>query len=98
MNQQLSDNTENQISMESTVNAAPACRLRSINTFSLDRIYNTAEAAMQDDIFNLLMLILLLENGGSAENINQLVIMFLLMQGKDGNNSTPCSRSDGYTF
>ncbi len=59
---------------------------------------------MQDDIFGLLMLILLLENGGGAENINQLVILFLLMQSRCGNSPSGCSsngtcgRDDGYTF
>ncbi|MDE6401203.1 MAG: hypothetical protein K2L54_01165 [Clostridiales bacterium] len=42
---------------------------------------------MQDDIFNLLMMILMLENGGGTESINQLVIMFLLMNSRNGNNS-----------
>lgn len=63
---------------------------------------------MQDDIFNLLMLILMLENGGGTESINQLVLMFLLMNSRNGNlngsdnrrnfNCDPCRRDDGYTF
>ncbi len=69
---------------------------------------------MQDDIFNLLMMILMLENGGGTESINQLVIMFLLMNSR--NNSAVglngalsshcrhdrcngnCDRDDGFTF
>lgn len=47
----------------------------------------TEACVMQDDIFNLLMMILMLENGGGTESINQLVIMFLLMNSRDGNNS-----------
>lgn len=69
---------------------------------------------MQDDIFNLLMMILMLENGGGTESINQLVIMFLLMNSRSGNNSGIginnalrrchsdcdgiCNRDEGYTF
>lgn len=69
---------------------------------------------MQDDIFNLLMMILMLENGGGTESINQLVIMFLLMNSRSGNNSgiginnafrrchsdcdSNCNRDEGYTF
>ena len=69
---------------------------------------------MQDDIFNLLMMILMLENGGGTESINQLVIMFLLMNSRSGNNSGiginnafrrghsdcvgNCNREVGYTF
>lgn len=62
---------------------------------------------MQNDIFSLLMMILMLENGGGAESINQLVIMFLLMNARsseqprseDSNrNRNVCARDDGYTF
>lgn len=59
---------------------------------------------MQDDIFNLLMMILMLENGGGTDNINQLVIMFLLMNSRSDsspatdNNRCNCGRDDGYTF
>ena len=63
---------------------------------------------MQDEIFNLLMMILMLENGGSTGNINQLVLMFLLMNSRNGNNGSDnnngcncnnrCFRDDGYTF
>lgn len=68
---------------------------------------------MQNDIFSLLMMILMLENGGGTESINQLVIMFLLMnsQNSDGNGNTAfsssrhrdrcngnCCREDGFTF
>mgnify|MGYP001045719510 CR=1 FL=1 len=65
---------------------------------------------MSEDIFGLLMLILLLENGGGTENINQLVIMFLLMNSRNDttgrNRSTSgcrcvnsdCGRADGFTF
>ncbi len=59
---------------------------------------------MQDDIFKILMLILLLENSGCSENINQLVIMFLLMQNRSGSTNSCGDRchsrsdDDGYTF
>ncbi len=63
---------------------------------------------MQDEIFNLLMMILMLENGGGTGNINQLVLMFLLMNSRNGNfngrntehrcDCDPCRRDDGYTF
>lgn len=62
---------------------------------------------MQNDIFGLLMLILLLENGGGTENINQLVILFLLMNSRDRDNNCGCrrrscddncGRDDGFTF
>ena len=61
---------------------------------------------MQDDIFRLLMMILMLENGGGTENINQLILMFLLMQSQSGlsgagSSSCPsrrCGQNDGYTF
>lgn len=62
---------------------------------------------MQDDIFGLLMMILMLENGGGTENINQLVLMFLLMNSRSGNTGGSqsrsgschdCGRLDGYTF
>ena len=63
-----------------------------------------ARVVMQDDIFSLLMLILMLENGGGTGNINQLVLMFLLMHSKTAQNSSSprcsdhCCRDDGYTF
>lgn len=53
---------------------------------------------MTDDIFTLLMTILLLENGGGTENINGLIIMFLLMHSRSISSSCPCSDGDGYTF
>ncbi|MBD5131846.1 MAG: hypothetical protein HDT28_04550 [Clostridiales bacterium] len=61
---------------------------------------------MQDEIFNLLMMILMLENGGSTGNINQLVLMFLLMNSRSQNTSSQqnsrhvcsCDRDDGFTF
>lgn len=64
---------------------------------------------MREDIFGLLMLILLLENGGGTENVNQLIIMFLLLHSRGdasgfgrfggGNNSCDkCGRDDGFTF
>lgn len=63
---------------------------------------------MRDDIFRLLMLILLMENGGGTENVNQLVIMFLLMnaRGEFGDRrsncrcgcNSDCGRADGFTF
>lgn len=57
---------------------------------------------MQNDIFGLLILILMLENGGGTENINQMILMFLLLQNRcndNGNSNTPsCDRDDGYTF
>lgn len=59
---------------------------------------------MQDDIFGLLMLILMLENGGSTENINQMVLMFLLLQNRCNDDRScrrhgdACGREDGFTF
>ncbi|MDE7463559.1 MAG: hypothetical protein K2M48_00890 [Clostridiales bacterium] len=64
---------------------------------------------MSDDIFNLLMLILMLENGGGTQSINQLVITFLLMQNRSGassslnnlisNRNSGCNcDNDGFTF
>ena len=63
---------------------------------------------MQDEIFNLLMMILMLENGGGTGNINQLVLLFLLMNSRTVNlngrnpehrcDCDPCRRDDGYTF
>lgn len=56
---------------------------------------------MQENIFNLLMLILMLENGGGTANINQLVLMFLMMNGGSGSVSPCCgNRCDNgdYTF
>ena len=64
---------------------------------------------MREDIFRLLMLILLLENSGRTENINQVVIYFLLMNSNNGTSSTNrntsgcrcgsgCGRVDGFTF
>lgn len=52
---------------------------------------------MTEDIFNLLMLILLLENGTGQQDINTLVIMFLLMQNKT-ETSQDCSCGCSYTF
>ncbi len=55
---------------------------------------------MSDDIFNLLMMILMLENGGGQTAINQMVLMFLIMQNRNGchDNRSPCGGNDGYTF
>ncbi len=55
---------------------------------------------MQEDIFSLLMLILLMQCGGGSENLNQLIIMFMLMQNRSGSfgSSSPCDRDNGYTF
>lgn len=56
---------------------------------------------MQNDIFGLLILILMLENGGGTENINQMILMFLLLQNRcndNGNSNASCDRDDGYTF
>ncbi len=59
---------------------------------------------MQDDIFGLLMLILMLENGGGTENINQMVLMFLLLQNRCNDDRScsrrrsDCDREDGFTF
>lgn len=59
---------------------------------------------MQNDIFSLLMMILMLENGGGTESINQLVLMFLLMNARNGGSDPhcDCGRCDGgcgdYTF
>lgn len=52
------------------------------------------------------MMILMLENGGGTESINQLVIMFLLMNSRNNDTQTlfgsrrcnNCGRDDGYTF
>ena len=64
-----------------------------------------AHDIMQDDIFGLLMLILMLENGGGTENINQMVLMFLLLQNRSDNDRSyrrrgdcTCGREDGFTF
>ena len=43
---------------------------------------------MNNDIFSLLMLILMLENGSSTECVNLMIIMFLLMQ--NSNNGCGC--------
>lgn len=64
---------------------------------------------MQDEIFNLLMLILMLENGGGTGNINQLILMFLMLNSRENSGSrglslsSPCGngnccRDDGFTF
>ncbi len=59
---------------------------------------------MQEDIFSILMLILLLCGSGNSENINQLLIMFLMMQSRNGSlfggdcDASVCDRDDGYTF
>ncbi len=60
---------------------------------------------MQNDIFSLLMMILMMENGCCDENINQMVIMFLMLQRRnsDGSGSALCAahncgRADGYNF
>lgn len=56
------------------------------------------------------MMILMLENGGGTESINQLVIMFLLMNSRNGGSLSSsdgmsghrchgdCGRDDGFTF
>lgn len=59
---------------------------------------------MQDDIFSILMLILLLSESNGTENINQILILFLMMQSRNGNlfgdnnSRSRCGRDDGYTF
>lgn len=65
---------------------------------------------MREDIFRLLMLVLLLENGGRTEYINQIVIMFLLMNSNSAVSQSSravstchcggsdCGRADGFTF
>ena len=59
---------------------------------------------MQEDIFSILMLILLLSESNGSENINQILIMFLMMQSRNGNlfgggnTGSVCGRDDGYTF
>lgn len=65
---------------------------------------------MQDDIFGLLLMILMLENGGGTESINQLILMFLMVNSKNGSLGGSgdgrsrrhcdgfCGREDGFTF
>ena len=63
---------------------------------------------MQNDIFSLLMMILMMENGGGTESINQLIIMFLMMnaraeQAEAASRTNPChavncGREEGFTF
>lgn len=59
---------------------------------------------MQEDIFSILMLILLLCGSNGTENVNQLLIMFLMMQSRNGNlfgensSHSVCGREDGFTF
>ena len=52
---------------------------------------------MQNDIFNLLLMILMLENGGGEECINQMILMFLMMQSRSGGlpqGRTSCDREE----
>ena len=54
------------------------------------------------------MMILMLENGGGTESINQLVIMFLMMNSRNNESNElssrnsrrchDCGREDGFTF
>ena len=56
---------------------------------------------MQNDIFNLLLMILMLENGGGEECINQMILMFLMMKSRSGGltqGRTSCDREEGFTF
>lgn len=59
---------------------------------------------MGNDIFGLLLMILMLENGGGTECINQLILMFLMMNSRGGNSDdqtrcrNDCRREDGFTF
>ncbi|MCH5157983.1 MAG: hypothetical protein J1F33_02180 [Clostridiales bacterium] len=59
---------------------------------------------MREDIFSILMLILLLSESNGTEDINQILIMFLMMQSRNGNlfgdndSRNNCGRDDGYTF
>lgn len=74
------------------------------------RIYIFDGGIMQDDIFGLLLMILMLENGGGTESINQLILMFLMMNSKNGSLGGSgdgrsrrhcdafCGREDGFTF
>ena len=47
---------------------------------------------MNNDIYSLLMLILMLENCGGTECINLMIIMFLLM---NNNNGCGCNNNNG---
>lgn len=81
-------------------------------TFSTKFAYTIlTEGFMEDDIFGLLMMILMMQNGGGTQSINHLVLMFLMMQGRNGSSSnlargctrnsccnTDCGRDDGFTF
>lgn len=59
---------------------------------------------MGNDIFGLLLMILMLENGGGTECINQLILMFLMMNSRGDNAESRtqcrnnCCRDDGFTF
>ncbi|MCH5350764.1 MAG: hypothetical protein J1F39_02195 [Clostridiales bacterium] len=59
---------------------------------------------MREDIFSILMLILLLTESNGTEDINQILIMFLMMQSRNGNlfgdgdSRNNCGRDEGYTF
>lgn len=59
---------------------------------------------MQEDIFSILMLILLLCGSNGTENVNQILILFLMMQSRNGNlfgensSNSVCGREDGFTF
>ena len=46
-------------------------------------------------------MILMMENGGGEECINQMILMFLMMQSRSGGLSqsrTSCDREEGFTF
>lgn len=52
---------------------------------------------MNCDLFQLLMLLLLLENEGVEQDFNSLIIMFLMMQSREKCNSDDCSCQNGST-
>ena len=74
------------------------------------RIYIFDGGIMQDDIFGLLLMILMLENGGGTDRINPLILLFLIMNSTNGilggsgdgrsrrHCDAFCGREDGFTF
>lgn len=54
------------------------------------RIYTVIGGDMNCDIFQLLMLILLLESEGIEQDLNSLIIIFLMLRGKQQD----CNRSN----
>lgn len=52
---------------------------------------------MNCDIFQLLMLLLLLENEGIEQDFNSLIIMFLMMQSREKCGSGECANAQNNT-